>query len=82
MVDGANSLSLVNLGDTGVYSLVFLDEVSVSYPQSGVARGGAFEGTWGEGGTVEVSGVTASPVVVDVTLAGKWVVGLRRAPGR
>ena len=81
LVEGTNTLEFVNLGDAGVYSLVFLDEVSVSYPQSGVARGGAFEGTWGEGGTVEVSGVTASPVVLDVTLAGKWVVGFETVPG-
>ncbi len=76
LVEGANSLSVLNAGDTGVSSLVFLDKVSVSYPQAPLARGGVFEGVWGEGGTVEVGGLTSSPAVLDVTLAGaaKWVV--------
>ena len=68
--EGANTLQMQNVGDTGVYSLVFLDKVSVSFPQAAVARGGAFEGRWDEGGTVEVAGVTVSPAVLDVTLAG------------
>jgi hypothetical protein len=49
LLEGSNALSLVNVGDTGVYSLVFLDKVSVSYPQMSNARAGRFEGTWGEG---------------------------------
>ena len=70
LVEGANSLELLNVGDAGVYSLVFLDKVSVSYPQAQVARGGAFEGTWAQGGTVAVAGLNRSPAVLDVTLAG------------
>ena len=62
--EGANALELLNVGDTGVYSLVFLDRLSVSYPQAQVARGGVFEGGWGEGGTVEVAGLSRSPVVL------------------
>ena len=83
LVEGANSLSVLNVGDTGVSSLVFLDKVSVSYPQAPVARGGVFEGTWVDGGTAEVGGVGASPVVLDVTLAGavKWVLGVEAGAG-
>ena len=66
LLEGLNSLSLVNVGDTGVYSLAFLDKVSVSFPQTSRARSGVFEGAWAEGGTVEVGGVSASPVVLDV----------------
>jgi hypothetical protein len=62
--EGGNELALVNVGDTGVYSLVFLDRFEMSYPQLSVARRGVFEGVWGEGGTVEVSGVGGSPVIV------------------
>jgi hypothetical protein len=61
--EGANELSMVNVGDTGVYSLVFLDRFEVSYPQASLLRGGVFEGVWAEGGAVEVGGVTA-PVVM------------------
>jgi hypothetical protein len=83
LVEGANRLSVLNVGDTGVSSLVFLDKVSVSYPQAPVARGGVFEGTWADGGTAEVGGVGASPVVLEVTLAGaaKWVMGFEAGPG-
>ena len=83
LVEGANSLSLLNVGDTGVSSVVLLDKVEVGYPQVAVARGGVFEGTWADGGTVEVGGVVASPVVLDVTLGGaaKWVSGYESASG-
>jgi hypothetical protein len=65
--EGANELSLVNVGDTGVYSLVFLDRFEISYPQASVARGGVFEGEWSETGTVEVTGVVGlSPVTLRV----------------
>ena len=83
LLEGANSLSLRDVGDTGVSSLVFLDKVGVSYPQAPVARGGVFEGAWAEAGTAEVGGVTESPVVLDVTLAGaaKWVLGVEAGAG-
>jgi hypothetical protein len=83
LVEGANSLSLLNVGDTGVSSVVLLDKVEVGYPQAALMRGGVFEGTWAEGGTVEVGGVVASPVVVDVTLGGaaKWVSGFEAVSG-
>jgi hypothetical protein len=61
--EGANELSVANLGDTGAYSLVFLDRLEVSHPQRSTAQKGVFEGVWSEGGTVEVEGVT-TPVVI------------------
>jgi hypothetical protein len=82
LVEGANGLSLRNVGDAGVSSLVFLDRVSVSYPQAATARGGAFEGAWTEGGTVEVGGVSASPAVLDLDGAAvRWVTGFEAGPG-
>ena len=44
--DGANELSLTNVADTGVSSLVFLDRFTLSYPQSSSLASGSFEGTW------------------------------------
>jgi hypothetical protein len=65
--EGANELSVTNVGDTGVYSLAFMDRFEVSYPQAATVRGGVFEGVWAEGGTVEVRGLAGPPVVLDVT---------------
>jgi hypothetical protein len=62
--EGANELSVTNVGDTGVYSLVFLDRFELSYPHVSEARGGVFEGVWGEGGTAEVGGVSAPLVIL------------------
>jgi hypothetical protein len=78
--EGTNELRLRNAGDTGVYSLVYLDGFSVSYPQRGEARGGVFEGSWSESGTVEVGGLSGPAVVVDVTEPGgaRWVRGLEQ----
>jgi hypothetical protein len=73
--EGANELGLTNVGDTGVSSSVFLDRFEVSYPQVSTVRQGVFEGVWGEGGTVEVGGLTGAPAVVDVSGAAKWVRG-------
>jgi hypothetical protein len=76
----SNELELRNLGDTGVVSTVFLDRVWVSYPQRSAARGGVFEGTWGEPGTVEVSGLGAGACVLDVTQgAARWATGVEAA---
>jgi len=63
----SNELAIVNLGDTGVYSRVFLDRFEVDYPQAPTAFGGVFAGVWGEGGTAEVTGLAGRPVVLDVT---------------
>jgi hypothetical protein len=71
--DGANELALLNVGDTGVQSLVFLDRFAVSYPQRPEARAGVFEGEWAENGTAEVGGLSGPAVVLDVTLAAQTV---------
>jgi hypothetical protein len=62
--EGANELSVTNVGDTGVSSGVFLDRFEVSYPQAPLVQGGLFEGVWAEGGTVEVGGVSGVPVIL------------------
>jgi hypothetical protein len=64
--EGSNELSVVNVGDTGVASGVFLDRFEVVYPQLSVVRGGVFEGGGGEAGTVEVGGLSGSPVVLSL----------------
>jgi hypothetical protein len=77
LVNGVNELRVWNLGDAGVVSTVFLDRVWVSYPQRSEARGGVFEGTWEEPGTVEVSGLGAGAGVLDVTqAAARWATGV------
>jgi hypothetical protein len=79
--EGPNELGVKNVGDTGVYSLVFLDRFSVEYPQTGALRSGVFEGEWSEGGIAEVS-TLASVSAVDVTDPSSplWLSGLE--PGR
>jgi hypothetical protein len=73
--EGANELSVANVGDTGVTSLVFLDRFEVSYPQVSTTQQGVFEGVWAQSGTVEVTGLAGPPIVLDVTGAAKWVNG-------
>jgi hypothetical protein len=69
--EGANELAVANVGDTGVYSLVFLDRFELSYPQAPTTHQGVFEGVWTQSGTVEVGGVTAPAVILrDPGLAG------------
>jgi len=53
--EGSNDLSVRNVGDTGVYSLVFLDRYELEYPQVARLRSGVFEGEWGEEGIAEVA---------------------------
>jgi hypothetical protein len=55
LLEGMNELTVRNLGDAGVYSLVFLDRFEVDYPQSSVLRGGAFEGEWRERGVARIA---------------------------
>jgi hypothetical protein len=62
--ESANELGLVNVGDTGVASRVYLDRFEISYPQASTVRRGVFEGVWAESGTVEVSGVSGVPVIL------------------
>ncbi len=73
-LEGANTLTLVNLADTGVTSRVFLDRFSVSHPQAPALRAGVLEGTWGEPGIAEVATTGASPIVLDTTLAAVDVI--------
>jgi hypothetical protein len=73
--EGANELSLTNVADTGVSSLVYLDRFTLAHPQAPVPAGGRFEGTWAESGTVTVSGVTGALALVDVTAAPRWLTG-------
>ena len=47
--EGANTLTVENVGDTGVSSRVFLDRFSLDFHQVPTAEGGLFEGTWLEG---------------------------------
>ena len=83
--EGPNEIALVNVGDTGVSSLVFLDRFTVSYPQQPAARGGAFEGAWPQAGAAEVAGLAGPPVVVDLGGSGTsgptWLAGWVAAPG-
>jgi len=59
--EGQNELVFENTGESGVSSLILLDRFALSYPQSPVARGGVFEGTWGVSGAAEVSGFSSPP---------------------
>ena len=82
--EGANELSLTNVADTGVSSLVFLDRFVVAHPQLGSLTSGLFEGTWAESGTATVSGLTGSVALVDVSAAtggAKWLSGYEASGG-
>jgi hypothetical protein len=68
--EGSNDLTVENVGDTGVYSLVFLDKFSLLYPQTPSLRRGRFEGRWTQTGTAELSGVSFPSVVLDITPPG------------
>ena len=88
--EGTNELSLTNVADTGVSSYVFLDRFAVGYPQTSSLAGGAFEGTWSEAGSVDVTGVVGAVAVLDVTAAGAadasggawWLSGYQATGGR
>jgi hypothetical protein len=84
--EGGNELAVVNVGDTGVYSLVFLDRFELSYPRAAAARGGVFAGVWAQSGTVEVSGLSGTPVILRDTpgpegSAVKWLTGFQMGHG-
>ena len=84
--DGANELSLTNVADTGVSSLVFLDRFTVSYPQASSLASGSFEGTWAETGTATVAGTSGAVALVDVTAppgssGASWLTGYESAGG-
>ena len=81
--EGANDLSLANVADTGVSSLVFLDRFMLVHPQASLFAGGRFEGTWPESGPVSLSGLFGVPVVVDVTSSSspRWLTGYSTSGG-
>ena len=54
LVEGTNSLTVTNVGDTGAVSCVFLDRVEVVYPETSALRAGRFSGAWTEEGVAEV----------------------------
>ncbi len=76
--DGANTLELENVGDTGAaYSMVFVDRYAVTYPRLAKAEEGELEGTWTRRGTGEVTGVSWGASLVDTTEGGPpvWLAG-------
>jgi len=82
--EGPNELSLTNVADTGVSSLVFLDRVSLAHPQLPALTSGLFEGTWGESGTATVSGLTGPVALLDVTptsAAVRWLTAFEASGG-
>ena len=79
--EGANELSLTNVADTGVSSLVFLDRFAISYPQTSSLASGAFEGSWSQGGAVTVSGAAGPVALLDVTLLPSWLQGYEATGG-
>jgi hypothetical protein len=88
--EGANDVSLTNVGDTGVTSLVFLDRIEMTHPQQPLLQAGSFEGTWSESGTATVSGVTGAVALLDLgapapagSTAGapRWLTGYASSGG-
>jgi len=91
--EGTNELALTNVADTGVSSFVFLDRFSLAHPQLPSLTSGLFEGTWGEGGTATVSGLTGPVALLDVTpvvaaasatgasVAARWLTGFEASGG-
>jgi len=76
--EGSNDVTLENTGSSGVASFVFLDRISLVYPQTPTARGDRFEGTWASSGTAEVTGFASPPLGV-VEVAGgetRWLTGV------
>jgi len=64
--EGSNDLSLTNVADTGVSSLVFLDRVSLAHPQASALVNGLFEGTWAQSGTTSLAGASGDVVLLDI----------------
>ena len=81
--DGANELSLTNVADTGVSSLVFLDGFTVVHPQLPALLSGAFEGTWAEAGSVTLAGASGPVAVLDATpgASARWLTGFEASAG-
>jgi len=79
--EGANELTLENVGDSGVSSLVFLDRFSLRHPRSATLQDGVFEGRFADGGTAQIA--TAAPAYVldlDAPGAPVWLTGFESRP--
>ena len=79
--EGANELRIVNVGDTGVYSLVFLDRFEIAYPQLAAARSGRLRGTWSPRRARPRSpGLAAPAALLDLDGPGglPWLTGYAR----
>lgn len=70
-----NDLTLTNLGDTGVFSRVFLDRFEVRYPQTSAARAGVFDGSFAFPGTAEIAGLSSPIALLDLTADPVWLTG-------
>ena len=81
LLEGQNSLTLTNLGDTGAYSFVFLDRVDLVHPQTQQMRAGLFEGSFSEEGKALVSGEASFAVDVTEPGAPLWLASLKTRRG-
>ncbi len=81
LLEGENSLTVTNLGDTGAYSFVFLDRFSLVYPRTRALWAGRFEGVFSQKGKAVVSGGAAYGVDVTNPAAPLWL-KLRKKKGR
>jgi len=80
--DGENQISIENVGDTEVSSMVMLERFAVVYPRIGLAEGGSLEGRWGETGAAEAQGFAGSALVLDVTeQVPRWLTGVEPVEG-
>jgi hypothetical protein len=78
LVEGANTLTLRNVGDTGASSsLVFLNRYEVRYPRRLQGENGRLEGDFAEGGVAELTGLEGPGFVVDTTGAPTWLCDLQ-----
>ena len=82
LLEGENSLTLTNLGDTGAYSFVFLDRVDLVHPRTLALRSGRFEGLFSEGGKALVSGTASYGVDVTDPGAPRWLRSLKGRKGK
>ena len=73
LLEGENSLTVTNLGDTGAYSFVFLDRFSLVYPRTRTLQAGVFEGVFSQKGKAVVSGKAAYGVDVTNPAAPLWL---------
>jgi len=79
--DGVNELSIKDLGDTGVYSRVFLDKLALDYPRRAQAVAGRFEGAFAQGGTAALAGLDSPPALVALRSDGvDWLRGFEWDP--